>query len=956
MYVPLSRFLLRAPLLPAAALTRATAALETHPLGPMAIAIASPTLAEAAPGPARTRAIGRYARRAAFRPTPSGLWAGVCVGALGARTDVATGRAEPRLAPSWARLAALGRALLDEPEVRDRVRLRAAPSVAVGDGAVRWTAPGEPHGEPREAVLDGPLTAILATASGWTRWDAVRARAARATRADADQLDELLLALIDEGLLQTDLVPPFIGPAPEAYLAARLAALGLPEAAGFATATGAFAAGDLPAGRAALASLPGQAARDVHAVLLHRPRRPPQIEREAVARAARLTPLLVRLQEAMASPAAERSGLPALADALDASTEIFGAGAFDLEALAAGGYGVGLDGDGAPGGAAPPPALLVLLVDAIAAAARAGRREAELPVAALDAALADLASTPLPATVEIFLAPTRRPKGARPGTGWLLGLHGPAGASWGRFAHAVGAPLAEACAELAQAEQQARPAEARVDIGFAPSAALADLCAHPPIRRRALALSGWSAAGDDLRAADLALVADPAEPEALALRGRDGAAIVPSPLWRVRSATAAPGAERLLAAWSLQRQHAPWAFTPGPLAGLGFIPRLVVDGFVIAPASWRLPAALRDGRATPAALARWRREAGVPSLVQVGHEDELYPVDLRAREAGADLKGHDRVFEIWPPLEDTVDRDGRRVEIVAAAVDDGTPPPAPPADLALVPPPQRTPALAGWRTFKLFGAAGRQDDLLLGAVVPAVHAARRAGQIDAWFFLRYVDGPGQRPHLRLRVRGQPAAFERRLRGALDAARRAGAFTVLETGDYFPERGRFEAETLDGLHAIFQSDSETAAALLGAPELEPTTTLARLYDALAGGLDLDLVARHGLARQRRDAAEAWTGVDDEARREADAAFRRHGRALRAALAGPPAAADPARAPLARHGAQVATAARRWTAATRARLLPTLLHLTAVRFAGPDPELERLGYTFWERALGGLRRSP
>jgi hypothetical protein len=39
-----------------------------------------------------------------------------------------------------------------------------------------------------------------------------------------------------------------------------------------------------------------------------------------------------------------------------------------------------------------------------------------------------------------------------------------------------------------------------------------------------------------------------------------------------------------------------------------------------------------------------------------------------------------------------------------------------------------------------------------------------------------------------------------------------------------------------------------------------------------------------------------------------------------------------------------------------LLPTVLHLSSVRLGGADPEGERLGYTFWQRALEGLRRAP
>ena len=347
-------------------------------------------------------------------------------------------------------------------------------------------------------------------------------------------------------------------------------------------------------------------------------------------------------------------------------------------------------------------------------------------------------------------------------------------------------------------------------------------------------------------------------------------------------------------------------------------------------------------------------------MVQVGEGDELYPVDLQAAGAAADLAGHERVFEIWPPLDATVDRDGRRVEAIVAVVAEDADERAPPAlgarRLGRVPPPRQEPPLPGWRTFKLFGASAGQDLLLTETVVPTVAEARAAGQIDAWFFLRYLDGPGERPHLRLRVRGhdggEPAGFEQRLRGALLPARAAGTFTSIETGDFFPERGRFDADDLAAIHAIFEADSEAVAALLAADaELDRIATLPALFDALARGLRLDLASRHALARERRRAAEAWTRLDADARKESDALFRHHARSLRAALGAAP-------APLAHHEARVAAAARDLTETARARFLstlPSLLHLSAVRLVGPDPEAERLGYTFWERTLEGLRKS-
>ena len=969
MYRPLSRFLLRAPLLPISTLPRATQALTGHALGADAIALASPALAAAKPGPARRQSLGRYARRAAFRTTPSGLLAGVCVGELGPQTLIATGSAGAHLAPSWARVDALAQALLHEPAVRDGVRLRTAPLAWNNGAEVSWVGggPDEPFYQPCLAEVHGALAAILTATTDWAPWPAVRARAQKAktgAQTDAEpapeDLDELLRALVQSGLLQTDLSPPLIGPPPARYLRDRLAALGrAEEVRAVDEAEVAFDAGELARGRALWDMLPGRTDRDVTAVLIQRPRQTPRLDRTAVARAARLVPLLCRLQEALAPPIAERFAARAWNDALDASTEVFGAGAFALGPLAGGDYGVDVDdADAATPAAALPPALLGLLCDAIAAAAAAKRQEAALDPTALETALGDLDGTPLPPTAELFLVPAPRSAGAPAGTGWLLGLHAPAGSSWGRFVHALGAPLHAACAEIADAERRARPDEERVDVAFAPSAALADLCTHPPIRPRALALSAWSAAGGDLAIGDLELEADPSEPQGLTLRAGDAAgdarAIVPSPFLRARSATAAPGAARLLVGWSLQRQHAPWAFAPGPLAELAFIPRLVLAGFVIAPASWRLPPALRRDPRSPSgarALGRWRRAAGVPRMVQVGEGDELYPVDLQAPGAAAEVAAYERVFEIWPPLEAVVDRGGRRVEAVVAVVEEQGPPSPPRARLGRVPPPRREPPPAGWRTFKLFGASDRQDALLTGRVLPAVADARAAGEIDTWFFLRYLDGPGLRPHLRLRARAdaaEPEAFERRLRRALAPARAAGELTSLETGDYFPEHGRFSPATLAAVHALFEADSEAVSGLLVDPDLDRIAALPQLFEALGRGLGLDLTARHALARERRRAAEAWTGLDAEARHESDAAFRHHARALRAALGAAP-------SPLAHHEAELTGAARGLTETDRARLLPTLLHLSSVRLIGPDPDGERLGYTFWERTLEGLRKT-
>ncbi len=170
--------------------------------------------------------------------------------------------------------------------------------------------------------------------------------------------------------------------------------------------------------------------------------------------------------------------------------------------------------------------------------------------------LGEPADAALPDTAELFLIPTPPRRGQSPGTGWLLGLHGPAGASLGRFAHALGTAGAEALAEIAAAEGQTR-ASGRGVRPLCRARRRLRASARAPPRARDLAVDG---AADDLTLADLALVADPARPDALALRERASPAsstVVPSPLWRVRSSTAPAGAARLAVGWTLQRQHAP---------------------------------------------------------------------------------------------------------------------------------------------------------------------------------------------------------------------------------------------------------------------------------------------------------------------------------------------------------------------------------------------------------------
>jgi thiopeptide-type bacteriocin biosynthesis protein len=943
----ISSFLLRAPLLPVSALRRPGAALRAHPLGPQALALASPDLAAglARGGSKAERAVDRYGRRAAFRATPHGLLAGVAMGKLGTRTAIDTATPRAYRSVAWARLAAIGRALLDDPQTRAGVRLRRAPSLLVSGAEAVWLAlPAAADGalEVSQAEVDPPLEAVLAAAEAWSSWADVRAAAARGfsdeeAAGDDDALDDYLLLLVDQGVLHFDLRPPLVGRAPLVWMRERLGALGTEAAA----------------------EARRQLDQPTSATLIHGGTA--VLSRATVARAAALAPLLFRLQEALAPPAAERSLGGALLERLESAAEIFGAGAFDLAGLATGAAGNSLAFlEEEPTRAAPPePAILGHLVTALTEAARAGRDVIELDPAALDTLVPE---AELPPSFELVLTPSTPKRGRRGKTdGWLLGLHAPAGASWGRFAHALGEPMTAALAELAAAESAAHPEEATADVSYAPSAALADLCVHPPVRRSALALVSWPE-GPAIAPRELALMIDPAAPLGLT---RAGERLAPSPLHRVRSTTAPPGLYRLLAAWSFVRQHAPWAFVWGALADLPRLPRVQLGGFVVAPASWRIPPAdLLKGQG----LRRWRATAALPRHVQVGEGDELLLVDLDRPGGAADLARHagGRAFEIWPPLAELADAGGRRVEAVVAVVrgsgsaDGGQPARAgsqvdqrrSAVDLAAAP---------GWTTYKLFGADERQDDVLLFGLMPVVAEAQATGTIDRWHFLRYVDG-GTRDHLRLRVHASSErageGFGRRLRAGLAILREAGDLVAVETAEYFPERARYGgAESFEAVERLFELDSELVLRLLSvaAEVVEPLACdrvewLVRGFDALARGLGLDLASRQALAARRRAAHRP--GSPEESR-ALDLDFRARQRRLAGLLAGT--AEDACSAPLDAHATRVQALAAELAPGTLASVIDVLspvLHLNAVRLLGPRPDDEAAAYLFWERTLEGL----
>ena len=807
---------------------------------------------------------------------------------------------------SWGRLSSLGRALLDDPSWLSRALFRRAPSLVLGTHSVGWLQRGDDaQAEWAQAARDATLDGLLASSAGW------------APRSALEVDDDLLRELLDDNLLLHDLEPPLVGESPFEWMRARLSGSDLgSQLDALATLLATATAETIAEAEQLLAELPGAGPRALQGALVHQPRRPATVARTVVERAARLGPLLFRLQDALTPPASERFLDGDLQSQLLAAAELYGAGGYDLGAWIDGGYGIG---GTSPSDRRLPDAITVAwLTDALLDVERRGDDELGLEPEALDALLPFATAPP---TFEIVLSPVAK---SPRGDGWLLGLHAPAGASWGRYAEALGAPFRAALDELASLEPPGA-----VDVAYTPTTDLGDLATHPAVRPACLALSSWPA--EAITPAELTLGLEPASSQLTSLWHGE-TALRPSPLQRLRSTTAPPGLAQLLVGWSLVRQHAPWAVSLGPLADLTRLPRITVDGFVVSPRSWRLPP-LRSRRD----LGRWRAELDVPDVIQLGHEDELLVLELDDADALDRLqRAHAsderaRVFEVWPPLGAELDEDGRRVELVALAFAD-TPTIQPTAPGA-VPPPARAPQ-SRFRSWKIFGGPDRADRVL-SALTPVL-----AGSAS-WFFLRYVDG--HRHHLRLRIADSDEKITAMLDARLAESRASGDVTSVETGPYFAEHARWLGVT-HLAEEVFAADSVDALFTL-VTDTSRTLVVAAAYDALAEGAGLTLEMRHALAVDLRALHQPELDLlGDEA---LAAEYRACSRELQTLLTTPSRRKKT-------HISTVAAALGRVPFDTRRRLLPALIHLAANRRAGPlDPTVELRALYLWGRALESLR---
>lgn len=792
----------------------------------------------------------KYVRRMASRSTPFGLFAGVSVGTIAARTALTL--SDPA---GWRRHAQLDSAIVERLAVRlgesEAVRRASAyvpnPTLYPAGGELRYYERTGSAYFLSQVESMPELELVLGAARGGARFD-VLAATLEETGLPRDEAEGFLLELIDHGLLLSTLHPSATGPELADQLVAALegSRLGdLPEAAALAAAQ---------RGIARLNARPlgaePEAYRDLRDTL-----------RDAVPPAEGEIPWYLRLVKpgggatlstAMAREVAravmalhlvnrggERNPLAAFKEAFERryeGEEVPLLLALDDE------YGIGLDsavdvaGDPLVRGLplAPQPERqwqgehLRLLATLHARGAATG--EAVLTAADLDPLQGP--GPALPDALAVLATCVRLENGEERLV--VKYAHGPGAAMFfGRFCH--GDPELECRVRALVREEDARTTDAiHAEIGFVPPGRVGNLVARPVLRDVELALHGHSAAPEVLDPADLLVSVVGGE---VVLRSRrDGRRVVPR-LTSMHVAYADVNLPLYHFLYQVQDDgpRAPGRFDWGPLSSAPFLPRVVYGGAVLSLARWRVTAGeagLDAGnagvharrRATSALRARMRIQRHV--YLSSGDNDllldlddpvcvellarairkgpvtltELYPQRLRGEAAVAGRPELDFANEVVIPL----------VRVGPLAVAD--PPPRPPAPGPAIL--RRLGPGSECLYARVFAAADSLDALLTGTLATVLADTA----VSRWFFVRYRDGGGH--HLRLRLFGEPNALRGEVLAALHAALSpelaSGRVSTWDVGTYVREVERYGGPAgMVAAEEVFWADSAAAFRVVSA---------------------------------------------------------------------------------------------------------------------------------------------
>jgi len=895
----------------------------------------------------------KYVTRMAGRATPFGLFSGVSPGTLGPQTTLELGpragyRRRTRIDNDY--LFALVDALARTPEARAGLRYRPNDSLYPCAGRLRYAEArlvDKDRSYHLVSIEPTPyLHATLERARAGARLDELAAGlVADDPEVTLDDAHGYLGELVDAQILVPELGIAVTGPEPIDALLVQLAGAGLTEpAARLAAAREAIGAID----RQGVGNPPDRY-REVAAGLEPLPAKV-ELSRlfqvDMVKPATATVGVKVAAEVARAIEWLRRIARPPEQTSLDdfrrgfderyEGREVPLAEVLDEES------GIGFEADTSPG-AEGAPLLAGLrfpgtpraerigwtraeahLQRRLAAVLARGERELVLDDADLDVMKVDRpAAVPDAMSAMIRLAGT--PEEVARGEGEILfeGASGPSGARLlGRFCHA--SPEIDAMVRVhLRAEESLRPDAVFAEVVHLNEGRIGNILCRPVLRDHEIVFLGVSGAPADRQL--------PIEDLRVSVRGerivlssrRLGREVVPrmstAHNFRLRSL----GVYRFLCALQTQGLGGVgWSW--GTLGRAPRLPRVRLGRVVLARATWNLgradlapittavremgtkkAAALppAERRATIAAAVAGVRDAfGLPRFVVIAAGDNELPIDLdnplHVQAFAEEVAGGDvTLLELFPapdasPVRSPEGSFGN--EIVLTFVRSGDPAVVAPRRPTAATVRRSFPPGSPWLYAKLYTGTATGDRVLREAVAPVVREAIAAGDADRWFFIRYAD---PRPHLRVRLGGDPARLAGRVLPALDRAiaplLESGAVWKVQIDTYEREVERYGGDHgIEPCEDLFWIDSD---AVLGIVELldgdagaDARWRLAlRGAEMLCDDLGLDEDARARLFAEARDSIGREHGAGADFYAQLGERYKKEKAALEALLVRDPA---------------------------------------------------------------------
>lgn len=267
-------------------------------------------------------------------------------------------------------------------------------------------------------------------------------------------------------------------------------------------------------------------------------------------------------------------------------------------------------------------------------------------------------------------------------------------------------------------------------------------------------------------------------------------------------------------------------FSWGHAGQLPFLPRVRYGRTILAPARWRLettdlPDAATSWHAWRENFQQWRENSAVPDTVDVGDSDRRMRLHLHT-EAHLHLLRTELHRTGSLALREAsseeafgwIDGHAHEVAIPLAA----TTPPSTAPTCSAQPTDREHGHLPGseWVYIKLYGHPDRHNALLTGHLPELLSTWNSPPE---WWFLRYHDPD---PHLRLRIRLHDA--EQAARAAVEISawvrrlREHGIVARAQFDTYYPETGRFgTGAAMTAAESVFAADSRAVLAQLRTAE-------------------------------------------------------------------------------------------------------------------------------------------